>query len=930
MSENSEKLFLLDGMALVYRAYFAMIRNPRVTSGGLNTSAVFGYINTLLDIVQNQNPSHLAVVFDTPEPTHRHEEYTEYKAHREAIPEDLATALPYIDKMTEAFSIPCIRCPGFEADDVIGTLAKAAGQTGVETYMVTPDKDYAQLVSDTVFIYKPGRMGGSPEVLGVAEILEQWGVERVEQVIDVLALMGDSSDNVPGIPGIGEKTAKKLVAQFASVENLIANTDQLKGKQKENVEQYADQGLMAKRLVTIVCDVPLACTIDDLERRDPDQKRLKALFSELEFRTLGNRFFGDSFTIAPLGAEGPGDTPETTAAVASDGAAVDTSTLKTIENTRHDYKLVDGPEARAVLIADLKKQKSFCIDLETTSLDPKVAEIVGLACSYAAHTGFYVPFPEDSTASRAVLGEFTELLEDPGIEIVGHNLKFDLGVLKWHGVNAGARIFDTLLAHFLAEPEMRHKMDYLAEVYLGYAPVGIDALIGDKKSGQISMRDVPVEQAAEYAAEDADITWQLRGVLEPMLKEKNAERVFYKIETPLIEVLIAMEAEGIALDKAALVSYSKELSEEICTLEKKIYHAAGENFNIDSPKQLGVILFDVLKLEDNPKKTKTGQYATNEQVLTQLANRHEIIREVLDFRNARKLKSVYVDQLPGAVFGKTDRVHTNYNQAVTVTGRLQSAGPNLQNIPIRTERGREIRKAFLHRNGDFEILSADYSQIELRIIAELSQDPGLLNAFFEGLDIHSATAASVYGVPIDSVTDNMRRRAKMVNFGIAYGISAFGLGQRLGISRVEAKNLIDQYFDKYPGVQDYIENTIEFARRNGFVETVMGRRRYLRDINSQNATARGAAERNAINMPIQGTAADMIKLAMINIYRELSADGFRTKMLLQVHDELVFDLHRDEAEKVCPLVESNMKDAIPMKVPIVVEMGTGPNWLEAH
>lgn len=944
--QGKKRLFLLDGMALIYRAHFALVRAPRFTSQGVNTSALFGYAQALLQILEEEGPTHIAVAFDTAEPTQRHLEFPEYKAQREEMPEDIGIAIPHVFRLMEAFRISLLTCPGYEADDIIGTLAKRANAAGFLTYMVTPDKDFGQLVSEKVFLYKPGRGSSPAEILGIPEILERWGIEKVEQVIDVLGLSGDASDNIPGIPGIGEKTAQKLIAQFGSVENVIAHASELKGKLRQNVEAFADQARLSKKLATILCDSPVAVELENLKRQQPNRDQLKTLLAEFEFMTLGKRLFGESFVASPRPVAAP---PPPSKAETEEGKEQEEATapeeaegerpsetavlsLKTIAEVPHNYQLVDTPQKRSRFLALLKPQPSFCLDSETTGLNVKSASLVGLAFSFQAHEGYYVPMPGDRAEALALLEEFRPVFENPDTEKVGHNLKYDLSVLRWHGILVNGKLFDTMLAHCLVAPEMRHGMDHLSQVYLGYAPIPITALIGEKEAGQISMRDVPVEKVAEYSAEDADVTWQLRGVMEALLREKNAEQVFFEVESPLIPALVEMEYHGITLDVGALKEYSVQLSSETLELEAKIFKLAGAAFNINSPKQLGELFFDVLKLDTKARKTRTGQYATDEQVLLRLAGRHEIARLVLEYRECKKLKSTYVDALPGAVFPGTGRVHTTYNQAVTATGRMQSQDPNLQNIPVRAERGREVRKAFIPRGreGEFAFFSADYSQIELRIIAELSQDPVMLAAFLEGQDVHGVTASRVYGVPSEQVTPEMRRKAKMVNFGIIYGISAFGLSQRLNISRFEAAEIIDNYFREYSCIKDYIHRTIELARKNGYVETMTGRRRYLRDIDSRNATLRSAAERNAINSPIQGTAADMIKIAMSRIHRRLLEGGFETKMLLQVHDELVFDLARKEKEKVLPMVEEAMKSALPMKVPIVVEMALGKNWLEAH
>jgi len=961
MATPEKKLFLLDGMALVYRAHFAFIRAPILTSKGFNTSAIYGFANTLLDIIGKQSPTHLAVAFDTAAPTARHTEFADYKAHREAMPEELSAALPHVKRLIDGFNIPLLELDGYEADDIIGTLVKRAEPEGFRSYMVTSDKDFGQLVTDKTFIFKPGRAGDDAEILGVPEVLARWNIQNPAQVVDVLALMGDASDNIPGVPGIGEKTAMKLIAEFGSVENLLARTAELKGKLKENLEKHRADAELSKKLATIHGAVPVAVELDALERRDFDEAALKALFVEFEFNSLGRRVFGEEFkggrasatsnvkaastaSPSPRAERGQGrgegqSSPQSEfalfgetqpAAAAGDEAPAVAANLKTIADVPHEYHIAATPAERKQLIQTLAGLKSFCFDTETTGLDPKEAKLVGLSFSFKAHTGYYVPIPQDATEAKLILEEFRAVLEDERIEKVGHNLKFDLSVLKWHGVSVRGKLFDTMIAHSLVEPEQRHGMDYLSEVYLGYTPVPISKLIGEKKSAQLSMADVPLAQIAEYAAEDADVTWQLRAALEPLLAGRGQERVFYDIEAPLLPVLVDMEFEGMRLDAAALAEFSEVLAKEIAAHEAAVYELAGTKFNLNSPRQLGQILFEVLKIAEKPKKTKTGQYVTDEQTLAELAGVHPVVQRLLDYRTATKLKSTYADALPEAISPVTGRVHTTYQQVATSTGRLNSQNPNLQNIPIRTERGQEIRKAFVPRGKDFTLLSADYSQIELRIIAALSREPAMLEAFASGLDIHAATAARVFGVALDAVTPEQRRKAKMVNFGIIYGISAFGLAQRLGIPRGEAAEIITQYFAQFPGVRGYLDTTIAFARQHGYVETVTGRRRYLRDIKSANGTIRAAAERNAINAPIQGTAADMIKLAMIAIHRELAARQLKTRMLLQVHDELVFDLYRPQEKEVRELVAEKMKTAIKLDAPVDVEIGTGDNWLAAH
>lgn len=939
----ADRLFLLDGMALIYRAHFALIRSPIFTSRGFNTSALFVFTNTLLEIIEKRGATHLAVAFDTSAPTQRHVVFPDYKAQRDEMPEEISLSIPHVKRLVSAFHIPALTLDGYEADDIIGTLARLAEECApdLEIFMVTPDKDFAQLVTGRTRIFKPGRQGSEVEILGLEQIREIWQVEDPSQVIDVLALWGDASDNIPGVPGIGEKTAKKLIEQFGSVENLLDHTAELKGKQKENLESHRENALLAKRLVTIDRHVPVqritGCPLlladsrldlAPLARREPDEEALRNLCVQFEFNALGKRFFGPDFKagrghISPLAK---GEVP---------AEPVEPCKLRTLADTPHEYEQITDAAGRARLISQLQEQKSFCFDTETSSLDPRSNQLVGLAFSWKAGTGFYVPVPPRASEAQQILEEFRNIFEQEGIEKIGHNLKFDLAVLRWHGIGAQGPFFDTMLAHTVVEPDQRHTMDYLSESLLGYTPVSITSLIGDKTQagGQLSMLDILDRRAddiAEYAAEDADVTWQLAGKLRPRLEKERQHRVFYEIECPLIPVLVELEFQGIAIDSAALAEFSVILGAQMDRLAIQIEADAGQPFNQNSPAQLGEILFGKLKLLDRPKKTKTGQFKTDEQTLRSLLGVHPIIEHILAYRQAAKLKSTYVDALPLAVNRRTGRVHTQFDQLMTATGRLASNNPNLQNIPIRTEMGREIRKAFVPRNEDYLILSADYSQIELRVMASLCGDPALLEAFERQLDIHTATAARVYGVPLDEVSPAMRSKAKMVNFGIIYGITGFGLAQRLGIPRAEAAAIIEEYFRQYPGVKDYMDRCIGSAREKGYAETLTGRRRYLRDINSQNATIRAAAERTAINTPVQGTAADMIKLAMIKVQNFLQAAGFRTRMLLQVHDELVFDLHREEEAAVIPLVVRAMKEALPLRVPIVVETGTGRNWLEAH
>ena len=935
-----KKLFLLDGMALIYRAHFALSKTPRFTSTGLNTSAVMGFANTLLEVINKEKPSHIAVVFDTEAPTERHTDFEAYKAHRQAMPEDLATALPYVVKLIEGFGIPVITKDGFEADDIIGTLAKEGEKQGFQVFCMTPDKDFAQLVSENIFIYKPSRMGNGVEIMGVPEVLAKWEIENVKQVIDILGLWGDAVDNIPGIPGIGEKTSKILVKQYGSVENIIANAHELKGKMRENVQMFAAQGMVSKKLATIILDVPVEFDANALELGAPNRELLEPLFAELEFRTLGRRVFGDNFS---LGSNGGGMSQQTdlfgqTMAEPENNSKVfvappalfEQPTAKTIADVPHDYRLVDTPEARKALIDLLLQQESISWDTETTGTDANLAALVGLSFCIKVGEGYYIPVPAEREAAQLIIDEFRPVLENEKIAKVGQNLKYDILVLKWYGVNIKGRLFDTMLAHYLIDPDTRHGMDLLSQNYLNYTPISITSLIGAKGKNQGTMRDVPVEKVVDYAAEDADVTLQLANIFEPMLKELNAEELARDVENPLVYVLADIEKEGVRIDVETLNRYSKELETDIARLEQNVFDKCGVTFNLSSPKQLGEVLFDKLELDPKAKKTKTGQYQTGEDVLSRLANKSDVVQDILDYRQLCKLKSTYVDALPLLVNPKSGRVHTSFNQAVAATGRLSSNNPNLQNIPIRTERGREVRKAFIPRDADHVLLSADYSQIELRIIAEISKEENMLEAFAQGTDIHTATAAKVYGTTIEEVTPTQRRNAKAVNFGIIYGQSAFGLSQSLDIPRKEAADIIEQYFMQYPGIQRYMSDTMTFARQNGFVETIMGRRRYLRDINSANQTVRGFAERNAINAPIQGSAADMIKIAMINIHKDIQTRGLQAKMTMQVHDELVFDVPKGEVEVMKEIIKHRMQTAIKTNVPIEVEIGMGENWLAAH
>lgn len=935
-----KKLFLLDGMALIYRAHFALSKNPRFTSTGINTSAVMGFANTLMEVLKKEQPSHIAVVFDTNAPTERHTDFVAYKAHREAMPEDLAAALPYIFKLIEGFNIPVITKDGFEADDIIGTLAKAGEKAGFTVYCMTPDKDFAQLVSENIFIYKPARMGNDMEIMGVPEVLAKWDIENVEQVIDILGLWGDAVDNIPGIPGIGEKTAKSLIKTYGSVENIIAHSHELKGKQRENVENFADQGMISKKLATIILNVPVEFDETSLKLDEPSRELLEPLFAELEFRTLGKRVFGEGFSVSDAKAAVTGQTDLFGQPAAMPERPKPFEQLpnlfeqpaagKTIADTAPDYQLVGSPEKRAELIALLLQQESISFDTETTGTDANLAELVGLSFSIKAGQGWYIPVPADRDAALQLAAEFKPVLENAQIRKIGQNIKYDMLILKWYDIEVKGQLFDTMLAHYLIDPDTRHNMDVLAENYLGYTPISITTLIGPKGKNQGTMRDVPVEKVVDYAAEDADVTLQLAEVFSPLLKQLNAAELAEKIENPLIFVLADMEKEGVRIDMDTLITYSAELEIEIRKFEQLVFEKAGVVFNLASPKQLGEVLFDKLKLDPKAKKTKTGQYQTGEDVLMGLASKSDIVKDILDFRQLQKLKSTYVDALPLLVNPKTGRVHTSYNQAVAATGRLSSNNPNLQNIPIRTERGREVRKAFIPRDENHVLLSADYSQIELRIIADIAKEENMLDAFKNGIDIHTATAAKVYGLSIEEVTPTQRRNAKAVNFGIIYGQSAFGLSQNLGIPRKEAAEMIEQYFAQYPGIKRYMNDTMNFARENGFVETMMGRRRYLRDINSANQTVRGFAERNAINAPIQGSAADMIKIAMINIHQDIKAQNLQSKMTMQVHDELVFDVLKTEVEAMKSIISHRMKSAIETTVPIEIEIGEGRTWLEAH
>lgn len=1035
MAKPQKKLFLLDALALIYRAHFAFSKSPRISSRGINTSAIFGFMNAMMEVLTKEKPTHIGVAFDSSKKTFRHEQFPMYKANRQSQPEDISVAMPYIKKIVEAMHIPMLIMDGYEADDIIGTIAKKAALADFEVYMMTPDKDYGQLVEEHIHIYKPAFMGKPAEKLGVADILERWQIERIDQVTDMLGLMGDSVDNIPGIPGVGEKTAQKLIADFGSVENLIARADELKGKLKENVVNFGQQGLLSKQLATIHLDVPVPFDENHLRHTEYDKPQLSALLDELEFRQMKTRLLGadydekplpDAFKMAPASAQmnlfdSPGGdspaflpfpnmgainpsgaddlpfdfgsdntsekpttpskktavrvpvasatqaTPTQVAAasatdtiITDDGVGQERSVgtvteapdgsvpayldvypdyeldevqperRKTILSVKHDYRLVDTPELRTSLVHYLSIQTSLCFDSETTAIDPVEADLVGLSFAYRAGEAFYVPIPENRAEAQAIVDAFKPVFENPAIEKIGQNLKYDLLMLKKYGVEVQGKLFDTMIAHYLIEPEMRHNMDMMAMTYLNYSPVEIEALIGKKGKGQLTMRDIDVQKVVEYAGEDADITLQLKETFTPRLEKDSLHKLFDQVEMPLVQVLTDLELEGITIDTNALSELSATLDVDMKQVQQEIFDIAGETFNIGSPKQLGEILFDKLNLDKNAKKTKTGQYATGEEILSRLEAENPIIGKILDYRELIKLKNTYVDALPLLISRHDGRIHTSFNQAVASTGRLSSTNPNLQNIPIRTPRGQEIRKAFVPRGPEFLIMSADYSQIELRIMAAFSGDETMLEAFNNGVDIHTQTASKVFHVGLDEVTGEMRRQAKTINFGIIYGISSFGLSQRLKISRKEAGQIIEEYFAGFPAVRAYIDQCVEKARGFGYAETILGRRRYLRDINSRNQTDRMFAERNAVNAPIQGSAADMLKIAMIQIHAFMKQERLKSKMILTVHDELVFDAHRDEIEFLSQHVDDIMKNAIPMGVTMETGIGTGENWLLAH
>ena len=926
---SEKKLFLLDGHALVYRAHYAFINRPLINSKGINTSAITGFVRFLWDVIRNQSPSHIAVAFDPKGPTFRHEAYEPYKANRDAQPEDISIAMPYIEDIVKAFNIPIMMIPGYEADDAIGTIAKQAEKEGFKVYMVTPDKDYAQLVSENIFMYKPSRSGNGVEILGVPEVLEKWDIENVSQVIDVLGLQGDSVDNIPGIPGIGAKTAVKLLKLYNSVEGIIENVEQLKGKQKENVINFADQGKLSKELATIKLDVPIEFDANKYVVEDYNREKLTALFKELEFRSLADSILGKS---EPTQGSLFGAPSEKTKSKAKTKPVQDYSVSDhNIENTPHEYHFVNTEKEMKDLAKKLAKQKIISFDTETTGIDANQAELVGLAFAMEAHKGYYVPIPEDEVEAKSRINIFKSVLEDDSILKVGQNIKYDILMMRWAGVHVKGQLFDTMIAHYLLEPDLRHKLDYISAALLNYKMVPIETLIGKKGKNQLSMRDLEPEKISDYAAEDADITLQVKSILDEDLKSQELKDLYLKVEEPLINVLTEVEYNGVRVDGEFLNNYSKELEAKIRDEEKAIYELAGVNFNIASPRQVGEVLFDKLKIPYRWRKTATGQYSTDVEKLNELSVDNEIVSKILTFRMYSKLKSTYVDALPLMINPRTGRVHSNFNQARAATGRLSSENPNLQNIPIKHEAGREVRKAFVPRDDDHILLAADYSQIELRLIAEISKDEFMLEAFNAGRDFHRATAAKVYDVDFDAVTPEQRRNAKTVNFSIIYGAGATNLSKQLGIKRSEAKELIDNYFSQFQGLKNYMHDTIEFAREHGYVKTLVGRKRILRDINSRNGLARSNAERMAINTPIQGSAADMIKLAMIDVHNAMQKGEFKSKMILQVHDELVFDIYKPELDDMTNLIVENMKNALPeLSVPILVEPGTGSNWLEAH
>lgn len=920
------KLLLIDAYALIYRSYYALIRSPRINSKGFNTSAIFGFVNILEDVLKKENPSHVAVAFDPKGPTFRHEAFEQYKAQREETPEVIRQSVPIIRDIIEAYNIPILEVPGYEADDVIGTISKQAAHKGFTVYMMTPDKDYGQLVGDNIYMYRP-KHGGGYDIMGVPEVLAKFNLSSTEQVIDLLGLMGDSSDNIPGCPGVGEKTAQKLLADFGSIDNLLANTDKLKGAQKKKVEENAEQIRFSKFLATIKTDVPIEFDADSCKKQNVNEDKLIEIYTELEFRTFINRFKQE-----PQKEVKSGPVQGSLFAIFSDEntEAEKKSSLADLKSTPHTYHIADNEEEISKICSILANQKFFCFDTETDGIDPLTAELVGMSFSITKNEAWYVPVPANRKEATKIVARFSPALQNPEIQKIGQNIKFDILVLRKYGVKVAGPLFDTMIAHYLLNPELRHNMDYLAETYLKYKTVSIEELIGPKGKKQGNMRNVPLNQISEYAAEDADITLQLKDYFEPLLKQESVEDLFHNIEMPLIYVLAEMEATGVTLDTSALKESSEILSGQLVSLEKEIHELAGLEFNINSPKQIGEVLFDRMKLDEKAKKTKTGGYSTSEEVLEKLRSKHPIIGKILEYRGLKKLLSTYIDALPELINKETGKIHTSFNQAVTATGRLSSTNPNLQNIPVRDEIGREIRRAFTADNDDCIFFSADYSQIELRIMAHLSNDAHMVEAFVSGEDIHAATAAKIYNVPINEVTSDMRRKAKTANFGIIYGISVFGLAERLNIPRAESKELIDGYFNTYPEIRKYMDESIRVAKEHGYVETIFKRKRFLPDINSGNAVVRGYAERNAINAPIQGSAADIIKLAMIKIHQRFEEEGLKSRMILQVHDELNFNVYKDEYEKVKEIVLDSMENVIKLRVPLIADYGEGKSWLEAH
>jgi len=935
MSKPEKKLFLLDAFALIYRAHFAFSKNPRINSKGLNTGVMFGFTNVLLEIINKQKPTHIAVAFDVSGPTFRHDQFPAYKAHREETPEDIKTGVPIVKEIIRAFNIPVLELPGYEADDIIGTFAKKASKEGFEVFMMTPDKDFAQLVEEHIYLYKPAFMGNSVDILGVPEVLAKWDIARIDQIRDFLGLQGDAADNIPGIPGIGAKTAVKLLKIYDTVENLVAHSHELKGKQKENVENFGQQGILSKELATIDINVPLEYNSEEMLYSGPNEEKVRALFEDLEFRNMMKRVFGEDpapqkstkAAQSQLSMFSPSASNSTTQEAVAEVQPVEKLTIDTVE---HEYHMMDTPELRKELVTYLTQQDEYCFDTETTNIDAVEAELVGIAFSYIKGEAYYVPVPVGQKEAQTIINDFKEILENTTITKIGQNIKYDILVLKKYGIDVAGPIFDTMLAHYLISPESKHNMDALAEHYLNYTPVSITILIGPKGKKQGNMRDIAPKDVVAYAGEDADITLQLKEHLSKEIEAHEMHELLHSLEQPLVPVLANMEYEGVRVDESVLKIMSDDLQQESIKAQDDIYRLAGVEFNIASPKQLGEVLFDKMKLVDKPKKTKTGQYATGEEILSKLANEHEIVNRILDFREFQKLKSTYVDALPEMISKRDGRIHTNYSQAVAATGRLSSINPNLQNIPIRTAKGREIRKAFVPRDEDHILMAADYSQIELRIMAAFAKDADMIEAFKNGRDIHATTAAKIFQVPLEEVDSDMRRKAKTANFGIIYGISAFGLSQRLNIPRSEAQEIISSYFEEFAAVKKYMDSTVNLAKENEYVETIMGRRRYLRDINSGNATDRGFAERNAINAPIQGSAADIIKKAMIDIDQWMKKEKFKSKMILQVHDELVFDVHKDEKDKLEAGVKKLMNEAVQLEVPMEVEVGFGDNWLEAH